>query len=132
MSLLLEKGLTIRYDFPKEPVYFIYEEKTLERAFENLLSNAVRYAKHEITLAVSKAEGRIFIRVEDDGEGMAEETRKKLFDRFYKGKDGQHGIGLSIVRSVISAYEGRIDVKSGKDGTVFIVILPDSIESKSP
>lgn len=130
MSILLEKGLTIRYDFPKEPVYFTYEEKTFERAFENLLSNAVRYAKHEITLSVSRAEGRIFIRVQDDGEGMAEETRKKLFDRFYKGKDGQHGIGLSIVRSVISAYEGRIDVKSGKDGTVFIVILPDPIKSE--
>lgn len=123
-SLLWEQGLTVSYDFPPEPVWFTYEEKTLGRAFENLLSNAIRYARKEIHLSIREAEGRIFLKVQDDGEGMEEETKKRLFDRFYKGKEGHHGIGLSIVKSVVSAYDGRIEVKSSPAGSTFTVILP--------
>lgn len=127
-ALVEEKGIHVEYDFQKEPVYFSYDEKTMERALKNLVDNAVRYANERIIVSLKEAEGRIVLKISDDGEGISEADRPRIFDRFYKGVKGQHGIGLSIVKSIISSYEGRIEVATGTSGTTFTIFFPVSVK----
>lgn len=125
-ALVDEKGIQVEYDFQKDPVYLSYDEKTMERALKNLVDNAVRYAQKRINISLKEAEGRIVLKVTDDGPGISEEDRPRIFDRFYKGAKGHHGIGLSIVKSIINAYEGRIEVSTGSSGTTFTIFFPAS------
>jgi len=122
-NLLKRNGINVRYDFQDETVMFTYDEKSIERAFQNLLSNAVRYAKDEIRVSCREMDGRIVISVADNGKGIKEDELPRIFDRFYKGENGVHGIGLSIVKSIVNSYGGRIEVETGPTGTVFTIFL---------
>ena len=59
----------------------------------------------------------------DDGAGIAEEDLPYVFERFYKGNDGQHGIGLAIAKSVTESYHGKIHAYN-ENGAVFEVTFP--------
>ena len=99
-----EKGLV----FKAESVDFAIEtDRTLlERILRNLLTNAVRYTTSEVMLFARKCENeRIEIGVRDDGPGIAEEEKEKIFEAFYRGKTGKsrsagYGLGLSIVKGL--------------------------------
>ena len=95
----------------------------MERAFQNLLSNAIRYAKQRIRVTCRQVEGRVVVAVEDDGPGIPRTDLPKIFDRFFKGEKGGHGIGLSIVKSVVSAHGGRIEVSTGPQGSTFTMFF---------
>ncbi|MBF7096625.1 sensor histidine kinase [Alkalibacter mobilis] len=122
-NIFERKGIRVIYDFSEEPVWFACEEKSLERAFVNLTSNALRYAKSKVSVACKLTEGRILISISDDGHGISEEDLPNIFNRFYKGEKGVHGIGLSIVQSVVYSHGGRIEVKTGDEGAAFTIIF---------
>ena len=117
------KGLTISYVFDDDPVMCAIREQDAQRLFGNLLSNAIRYARKEIRLTCRREDDASFVSVADDGPGVSAEDLPHVFERFYKGAGGKHGIGLSIARSVAESYHGSIGVKN-KDGAVFEVRLP--------
>lgn len=118
-----KQNLTFSFDFDDEPVMAAIREQDAERLCGNLISNAVRYAKREIRLSCRKKDEVVSIRVSDDGPGIAEEDLPHVFERFYKGTDGQHGIGLAIVKSVAESYHGTIGAYNDK-GAVFEVSFP--------
>lgn len=123
-TLLSEKSIKVEYDFQDTPVFFNYDERSMERAFQNLVSNATRYTRGIIRITCREVEKRIVIKVSDNGPGISEKDLPKIFDRFYKGEKGVHGIGLSIVKSIITSYKGRIEVSTSKEGTTFTIFLP--------
>lgn len=123
-TVLNEKNIKVEYDFSETPVYFEYDERSMERALQNLVSNAVRYTRGKLKITCKELEERIVIKVSDNGPGISSEDLPRVFDRFYKGKDGVHGIGLSIVKSIITSYKGRIEISTGTEGTTFTVFLP--------
>ncbi len=118
-SLAAKRDLQFVFDFDDQPVNMNCDEKRLSRAFSNLISNAIRYAKRTITLSCRRENGVITIFVLDDGEGIAEEDLPHIFDRFYKGHGGKHGIGLSIVKSVIEQHNGKIEARNSAGGAAF-------------
>ncbi len=120
-NLAAERGLRFVFDFDEEPVMLPCDEKSICRAFSNLIANAIRYAASRITLTCRRAGGRIIIAVVDDGPGIAAEDLPHIFDRFYKGKGGKHGIGLSIVKAVIEQHQGSITVRSSPGETTFTI-----------
>ena len=122
-SVAEEKGVRFVFDFAMEPVTFNCSEKHLSRAFTNIISNAIRYAREVITISCGQKGGQIFIEIKDDGKGVADKDLPFIFERFYKGRGGKHGIGLAIVKTIIEQHQGRISVKSDSSGTVFTVIL---------
>jgi len=122
-NLAAGREVTIVFEFDNQPVNFCCDEKHISRAFSNLISNAIRYAKSKITLSCRRNNGQIIVLVSDDGSGIAQEDLPHVFDRFYKGKDGKHGIGLSIVKTVIGQHGGKIEIKSGARGTTFMITL---------
>ena len=117
------KALHFAFDFDDDPVMPAIREQDAQRLFGNLISNAVRYADKEIRLSCHSIGGRAIVRVADDGSGIAEEDLPHIFERFYKGKDGKHGIGLAIARSVAEAYHGSLRAWN-EHGAVFEAVFP--------
>lgn len=118
-----KNGIRIAYQFDDAPVLFTYNEKHMYRAFLNLIANALRYAREAIILRCVQADGQIEVSVIDDGPGIPPEDLPHVFERFYKGKGGKHGIGLSIVKSVAELHGGTIAVRCD-EGTRFTILFP--------
>jgi len=97
-------------------------KELLSRAVDNLISNAIRYAKSYIEVTCVMQGGRVFITVADDGNGIDAELLPYIFERFYKGDKGNHGIGMSIVKSIIDLHGGSIEAKNA-NGAVFEIII---------
>jgi two-component system, OmpR family, heavy metal sensor histidine kinase CusS len=106
----------------------------LRRALSNLLSNALRHTPRggEIELRVVERPGGTDLIIKDTGSGISTEHLAKLGDRFYRvepsrsGTDSGYGLGLAIVRSILSLHQGtmRIDTAPGR-GTSVILFFPD-------
>jgi signal transduction histidine kinase len=118
-----KRGLTFAFEFDEDPVTLAIREQDAQRLFGNLISNAVRYAGREIRLRCRAATGKITVWVADDGPGVAEEDLPHVFERFYKGKDGRHGIGLAISKAVAEAWNGELRVWND-GGAVFEAVFP--------
>jgi len=120
-----KKQVRFTFDFDNIPIQYNCVGELLARAVDNLISNAVRYAHTEIILSCHRKDGSIVLSVIDDGEGIASDAIMHVFERFYKGIDGNHGIGLSIAKSIVEQQGGKITVNnSDKAGAVFTIMLP--------
>lgn len=118
---LAQKGnVDFVFDFAGQPVELACDTKGLGRAFSNLISNAIRYADSRITISCHDQGERIIISVADDGQGIDPEDLARIFDRFYKGRGGKHGIGLAIAKTVIEQHGGSLRAEN-RGGAVFTV-----------
>ncbi len=122
-GLAAQRGIQFEIDFDDEPANLLCDEKSINRAFSNLMSNAIRYARARITLACHVADQGIRVSVADDGPGISAEDLPHVFDRFYHGAGGLHGIGLSIVKAVVKQHQGSIEARNTETGTVFTIIF---------
>ena len=118
-----KRGVSFRFDFDEAPVLLSIREQDAHRLFGNLISNAIRYAKSDILLACHASASAVTVSVTDDGPGVAQEDLPHVFERFFKGAGGKHGIGLSIAKSVVEAYHGEISVRND-GGAVFETRFP--------
>jgi signal transduction histidine kinase len=127
-----DKGIVIHRQYPKGlPV--MGDLTRLGQAIANLMDNAVKYTpqgKHIYLDAISNNEG-IEIIIKDSGIGIPTEDLPRIWDRLYRGDQSRSqkglGLGLSLVKAVITAHKGRIDVSSEKGkGSTFTVYLPAS------
>jgi len=123
-------GSSIELDLIDDVKYSLYLDKGLIRqALINIVLNAVHSMPEGGTLRViiMQQEGSddVRISIRDNGFGMDEETRMRLFEPFFSTKDRGTGLGMSITLGIISAHKGRIGVDSfpGK-GTEFTILLP--------
>lgn len=100
-------------------------EKLL-RAFMNLAGNCLRYAKAEVVIRAEVCGESVAVVVSDDGPGFDPEDMVHLFARFYKGKQGKYGLGLSIAKAIVEKHGGSIKAENGASGggAVFTVELP--------
>src|SRR5712671_3115164 len=114
-----------------------YDELTI--VFQNLVDNAVKYAKPATTVRVAArpaAEGRVAVAVSDEGDGIPANHLPRLTERFYRvdaarsRQLGGTGLGLAIVKHVVNRHRGRLDIQStpGK-GSTFTVVLPAALGS---
>lgn len=119
-----ERGITFEHHFDDDYLEIEADEKLLERAFTNILSNAVRYAKTQISISGKLIENQLQITISNDGEAISEQDQEHLFERFYKGKGGHFGIGLAITKEIVERHKGTITVISNAQETSFIIYLP--------
>ena len=119
-------GITIVPDFPEEPVMVSCDDTQLRRAVTNILSNGVRYARSELRLTCRADKRHVTIRIQDDGDGIAEEDLPHIFDRFYMGRSGKSGIGLALTKEIIHLHRGTIRAYNGDSGAVFEISIPVS------
>ncbi|WP_460352111.1 sensor histidine kinase [Actinoallomurus acanthiterrae] len=102
-------------------------ETRLARIVRNLLDNAARHARTEVTAAVAVTDGGVTLTVADDGPGVPPEDRERIFERFVRlddartRADGGAGLGLTIVRELVTGLGGTVRV-TGR--STFVVTLP--------
>ena len=110
---------------PDLPSCYLDKEAFL-RSFINLLDNALKVspAGGAVKINVGTAGKEMFIEVADQGPGIEEEEKKKIFERFYhKGKGT--GLGLTLVRHIVEGHKGRVEVESERGkGSKFKIVLP--------
>jgi len=121
VAFIESKGLELRFNL-EQPIIFKYDEFLMYSAINNLISNAIRYATHYIEVRVEVSD-TINITVSNDGPKIEPKDYEKIFERFYKGDDGQTGIGLSLVKAYIELQQGEVLVSSDQE-TIFEIILP--------
>jgi signal transduction histidine kinase len=98
-------------------------------AIRNLLENALQYAPHStVELAVAHDGGRACVTVSDNGPGVGDAEREKIFERFYRGSAREDvegsGLGLAIVARVAARWNGTVALQSQPGRTVFTLAFP--------
>ena len=130
-----DAGLVI--DTGDEPIMTEFDRDKLRRILHNLLSNAFKYGgrdgKVSVTVSVREEDGNAVIRVSDNGPGISDRAKTRIFDRFVreggKTKAG-NGIGLNIVQEFVGMHGGTVSVSDNKPtGSIFTVCIPIRRES---
>ena len=119
-------GITIAPDFPEEPVMVKCDDTQMRRAVTNILTNGLRYARSKLCLTCRPDKRNVIIRIQDDGDGIAEGDLPHIFERFYMGKSGKSGIGLALTKEIIHLHKGTIRAYNGETGAVFEISIPVS------
>jgi signal transduction histidine kinase len=125
VSEALPIGATVEFDVPDE-LAVVADRLVLDRVVSNLLINAVRYGSEPITLSAELADTHLRITVEDSGDGVSEEMRPRLFERFGRTDSANvgSGLGLSIARAYAQAHGGDLVYDRGEKGARFELIIP--------
>ncbi len=108
------------------------DERQIERVMQNLVSNAVKYSFENSTISIRfrKWGKGLRIRIKDNGIGISKESIPLVFDQFYtedksRSSGNSQGVGLYVVKEIITSHGGQVSVKSKKDkGSRFYVTLP--------
>ena len=98
----------------------------MRMAVTNILTIGLRYARSQLCLTCRPDKRNVIIRIQDDGDGIAEGDLPHIFDRFYMGKSGKSGIGLALTREIIHLHKGTIRARNGDTGAVFEISFPVS------
>jgi len=126
-------GFDLAIALPDEPIVMLIDKDAVSQALLNLLNNAAKYSKDRkyIRVALTKSEDRVSISVEDRGVGIPQEELTKVFDKFYRARTARtqettgSGLGLALVKHIIEAHEGTVDVNSVVgEGSTFVLRLP--------
>jgi signal transduction histidine kinase len=100
------------------------DDTQMRRAVTNILTNGLRYAHSQLCLTCRPDKRNVIIRIQDDGDGIAEGDLPHIFERFYMGKSGKSGIGLALTKEIIHLHKGTIRAYNGDGGAVFEITLP--------
>jgi len=132
--LIDASGHTLGVSLPAAPVLVQGDPTRLEQVIVNLLNNAAKYTEHggQIALSVEQDKAGVTTTIKDNGIGMPEDLLPRVFDLFVQGEraldrsQGGLGIGLTLVKSLISMHGGSVEARSegvGK-GSEIVVRLP--------
>ena len=134
------QGLSLELELPSDLPVVQADERSIEEVFTNLVSNAINYSPAGGTVSVSAVshEEYLEVRVSDTGVGIPAEEIPKIFDKFYRVKHPETrqvigtGLGLSLVKVIVEAHRGSVEVESEPGvGTTFRVLLPTISEPTS-
>lgn len=128
----LKTGKEIEVDLPSSQQMVDAEYRYLHRVVQNLSGNAVRYANTKVRISGGIVEDMAYVCVEDDGVGIPEADRERVFEAFARLDDsrtrasGGYGLGLSIVGRIAYWFGGKVKVDSSPDlgGARFIMVWP--------
>jgi two-component system, NtrC family, sensor histidine kinase HydH len=110
----------------EDPVVSCDREQMIQ-VFLNLLINAIQLVPEggHIRVATADADAAILVLVEDDGPGVPDSDRERVFDPFFTRRDGGVGLGLTVVRQIVESHHGDISVSRGPfGGACFTIRLP--------
>ena len=133
-------GIRFEVDYPSDDFAAIIDNEAITKVVSNLMTNALKYTKDFVKLScrVLPNKKNFCLEVEDNGMGISPEEQEKIFSAFYQARDNKPGtgIGLNIVKNLVEAHHGMVEVKSKVGvGSRFIVTLPvdqpDAVVEKS-
>lgn len=126
---LLSKNLELAFDVNDRPFNVVADPAAIDIALNNLVSNAANFSPEQgvITVQLSQADGFYSLSVEDQGPGIDEADRERLFERFYSRGNAQGaGLGLTIVNTIATRLGGRITLVNRPEGGLRATLsIPD-------
>ncbi|GIU22148.1 ATP-binding protein [Shewanella schlegeliana] len=116
-------------DEPEHTIYLVAEPSLVERALQNLITNAQRFSIDDIIVKISQDSDGVTLSVTDDGEGILEEDQSKIFEPFYRSassKNGNkgHGLGLAIIKRIMDRHHAEVSLQSRPGFTQFTLFWP--------
>jgi len=127
-----EKNVTLRLNVPNEYPTILGEKETLQMLFTNLIHNGIKYNRENgrVLITLENENQMTRVSVKDTGVGIPKDKLPMIFDQFYRVKEVNSepvegsGLGLSIVKKIVDAHSGTIEVESELgEGTTFTVRL---------
>lgn len=132
-----DREISLTVQIEKQPFFVIGNVNSLQRLLANLLDNAVKFtpAGGRITITLFSENKCAVLSVADNGPGIPQKDRERIFDRFYRGDDSRsisgNGLGLALVKSIAEKHNGSATVNSdGKNGSCFVVTLKAGLLQK--
>ena len=130
----------ITLDFKdNEEICGVWDAQALERAFKNLINNAIKFGdtEKEIKVMATQNEETTSVCFQNFGEPISEQNLLRIFDTHFReqNKDMKKGwgLGLTIVRGIAEAHNGQVEVQSSQtEGTIFTLKLPNAVKSGEP
>lgn len=128
-----DKNITLHYHAPNDGIIALADERRLHQVLDNLVSNAVKYSPTgtNVFVSITQDMGTVRISVRDEGPGLSDDDKTKLFGKFARlsaqptGGEHSSGLGLSIVKKMVEAMRGRVWCESVFGaGATFVVELP--------
>jgi len=129
----IAKEMSIQTRIADDIPHLEVDKEAISQVLNNLLDNAAKFSadRKEIEVDLKKDEKNIVIEVKDKGIGILSNELDKIFDKFYQGKNAVRqsskgtGLGLTLVKHMVEAHGGRVEVKSRvNEGSTFSIILP--------
>lgn len=121
-----EKSINLNLEL--DPLEYQGSYELMQQLFINLINNSIKFSNRggDVAISLTKNDKRYLFVISDNGIGMNDQTRKRIFDKFYQGDLSHvtqgHGLGLSIVKRITNLINGEIEVISQPDeGSTFIV-----------
>ena len=130
---LEQKGFKFNLEKDETIPILKIDEEAFSEALVNLVDNAVKYSDQlkVITVRTGKENDYVFIEVEDKGIGIPQKDQKKIYEKFFRVSSGNvhnvkgSGLGLSIVKHIMDAHNGRIELTSELNrGSKFRLVFP--------
>lgn len=123
----------LEFQVEMDSISFEGNEGLLLQVWVNLLDNAVKFSPENAAISISlkKEDGKLKFVIADEGPGIREDVKKRMFDQFYQA-DGSHksegnGLGLALVKRIVNLSGGEISVQNRDyGGCEFTVLLPDT------
>lgn len=130
-KVLINKGIRFSVVLPPHPVKAVIDPVKISRIIVNLLGNALKYAKSEIRVTLFETPDMITLRVEDNGPGIKNESKEKIFRAFYQEKGEKEamgtGLGLPYARQIALCHRGDLKiVKTELGGAAFELTIPSA------
>lgn len=133
----LLKNHRIRIELEKDLPLVTVDAKSLAEVVYTLLDNAAKYSPEnsQITIKANVEKNDVKLSVNDEGKGIAEDIREKVFEKFFRAESktvGGLGLGLAIARGIIESHNGKIRIESGDNekGTKVLLTIPIEEENE--
>jgi signal transduction histidine kinase len=129
-ELAAERDLDLTLERPARPIRLGVEAELAERILQPILENACRYGRHRVRVSMERAPAAIVYSIEDDGLGVAEDERDRIFEPGVRGHraagngGGGAGLGLALARRLARSVAGEVEAIADDGGGRFLVQLP--------
>ena len=127
VALIKKKHPRARIQVRGRNVEIIGYSILIRESFQNLLDNAFKYGASNVVVRISKKNKAAVIRIADDGVGISDENKKRIFEPFVHYSVGGTGLGLSIVQRIVTLHDGKIWIENNEPrGSIFVIELPST------
>jgi PAS domain S-box-containing protein len=129
----LKQGIEVAQNYSTLEPIFCYPDE-LSQVWMNLISNAIHAMNNSGKLEISTTENRDYqiVSIQDNGYGIPKDIQSKIFEPFFTTKKSGEGsgLGLDIVKKIIESHNGKIELQSDENGTIFTIYLSKNLKGK--
>lgn len=128
----MQRDLQVEFEPTESVPPVLGDADRLRQILMNLASNAREAGAARLGLASRAVEGGVALVFEDDGPGIPAEDRDRIFEPYRTGRKAGLGLGLALVKGIVLAHEGTIEVDEGRwGGARFVIVLPSAVEGSA-